>query len=196
MNRPAGKIAGLAAGIVAASFLRAAAEIHYVSPSGLHVAPYANWAEAATNIQAAIAASGSNDVVMVTNGAYVLDATVRVTNHVALVSWGGRDEVLLDGSALPAGQDAVFLQYGTLKRPGTSRLSEGVAVDPGRAFTLHGLGFTEQASVMRRGRINDKGLAGMHQFSQVFTFNQQQALFTALDESRQGKRRSILTHRQ
>ena len=114
MNRPAGKIAGLAAGIVAASFLRAAAEIHYVSPSGLHVAPYANWAEAATNIQAAIAASGSNDVVMVTNGAYVLDATVRVTNHVALVSWGGRDEVLLDGSALPAGQDAVFLQYGTL----------------------------------------------------------------------------------
>lgn len=114
MSRPAGRIAELAAGILAASFLRAAAETHYVSPSGLHIAPYANWAEAATNIQAAIAASGSNDVVMVTNGAYALDATVRVTNHVALVSWGGRDEVLLDGSALPAGQDAVFLQDGTL----------------------------------------------------------------------------------
>ena len=109
MNRPAGRFAALAACIVAVSVLRAAAEIHYVAPSGLHIAPYANWAEAATNIPAAIAASASNDVVLVTNGAYVLDATVRVTNHVALVSWGGRDEVLLDGSALPAGQDAVFL---------------------------------------------------------------------------------------
>ncbi len=114
MSRSVGNIAGLAACIVAASCLRAAAETHYVSPSGLHIAPYANWAEAATNIQAAIAASESNDLVVVTNGIYVLDATVRVTNHVVLASWSGRDAVLLDGSALPAGQDAVFLQYGTL----------------------------------------------------------------------------------
>ena len=94
------------------------------------------------------------------------------------------------------GDRYVFLQYGTLNRPGTSRLSEHVAVGSGRAFTLHSLGFTQHASVMGRGRINDKGLAGMHQFSQVFTFNQQQAFFTALDESRQGKRRRILAHRQ
>ena len=114
MSRTAGNIAGLATCIVAASFLRAAAETHYVSPSGLHIAPYANWEEAATNIQAAIAAGGSNDLVVVTNGIYVLEATVRVTNHVVLASWSGRDTVLLDGSALPAGQDAVFLQYGTL----------------------------------------------------------------------------------
>ena len=69
------------------------------------------------------------------------------------------------------GDGYVFLQHGTLNRPSPSRLSEHVAVDPGRAFTLHGLGFTEQASVMSRGRINDKGLAGMQQFSQAFTFH-------------------------
>ena len=114
MSRLTGKIAGLAAWIMAASFSRAEAATHYVSPAGLHVAPYANWAEAATNIQDAIAVSGSNDLVVVTNGIYVLEATVRVTNHVVLASLNGRDTVLLDGSALPTGQDAVFLQYGTL----------------------------------------------------------------------------------
>ena len=67
------------------------------------------------------------------------------------------------------GDGYVLLQHGTFKRAGVGGLGEGVAVDPGRAFTLHGLGFTEQASVMGRGRINDKGLAGMPQFRQVFT---------------------------
>ena len=114
MSRQAGRIAGLAAWIMAASFSRAEAATHYVSPAGLPVAPYANWAEAATNIQDAIAVSGSNDLVVVTNGIYVLGVTVRVTNHVVLASLNGRDTVLLDGSALPTGQDAVFLQYGTL----------------------------------------------------------------------------------
>ena len=94
------------------------------------------------------------------------------------------------------GNRYVFLQHRTLKRASITRLVELIAVGPGRAFALNSLGFTEQASVMRRGRINDKGLAGMPQFSQVFTFNQQQTFFTALDESRQGKRRRILAHRQ
>ena len=93
---------------------RIQAETHYVSPAGSHLAPYTNWAEAATNIQSAIAASAADDVVMVTNGIYVLDTTVRVTNRVTLISANGRETALLDGSALPAGQDAVFLQFGTL----------------------------------------------------------------------------------
>lgn len=92
----------------------ACAEIRYFSPAGLHVPPFTNWTDAATNIQSAIQACVPGDTVVVTNGAFVLPATVRVTNEVTLTSLGGRDSALLNGSGLPAGQDAVFLQFGTL----------------------------------------------------------------------------------
>ncbi|WP_397457361.1 hypothetical protein, partial [Pseudomonas versuta] len=61
------------------------------------------------------------------------------------------------------GDGHVFLQHRTLKRPCIAGLVELVAVGAGRAFTLHGLSFTEHASVMGRCRINDKGLAGTAQ---------------------------------
>jgi hypothetical protein len=99
---------------MAVSPFPAHAETRYVSPSGLHVAPFTNWVEAATNMQSAIDVSSPGDVVMVTNGLYAPESTVRVTNHVTLASLNGRETVVLDGSALPSGQDAVFLQFGTL----------------------------------------------------------------------------------
>lgn len=114
VNRTIGKTRWLAAGTALLCALPAAADVHYVSPSGLHNAPFTNWTDAATNIQAALDISGTGDVVIVTNGIYVLAATVRVTNQVTLASAHGRDAVLLDGGGLPAGQDAVFLQFGTL----------------------------------------------------------------------------------
>ena len=92
----------------------ARAETRYVSLAGLHVAPFTNWTEAATNFQDAIAACAPGDVVVASNGTYALTATVRITNGVTLVSAAGRDATLLDAGALPAGQDAVFLQFGTL----------------------------------------------------------------------------------
>ena len=90
------------------------AEIRYFSPAGLHNPPFTNWTDAATNLQSAISACAPGDTVIVTNGSFVLPATVRVTNEVTLTSFGGRDAALLSGSGLPAGQDAVFLQFGTL----------------------------------------------------------------------------------
>ena len=47
-----------------------ASTIHYVSPSGTHIAPFADWSTAATNIQAAIDVADVGDVVLVTNGVY------------------------------------------------------------------------------------------------------------------------------
>ena len=99
---------------VAASPPGARAETRYVSLAGLHVAPFTNWTEAATNFQDAIAACAPGDVVVASNGTYALTATVRITNGVTLVSAAGRDATQLDAGALPAGQDAVFLQFGTL----------------------------------------------------------------------------------
>ena len=104
--------AGIAA--LAVGLLPAAAAPHYVSPLGLHVPPFETWTDAATNIQSAIDACMPGDLVVATNGVYALSATVRVTNGVVLASVNGRDATRLDAGALPAGQDAVFLQYGTL----------------------------------------------------------------------------------
>ena len=56
--------------ICGASFRAASAADRYVSLTGGHVLPYTNWADAATNIQAAISASSDGDVVWVTNGTY------------------------------------------------------------------------------------------------------------------------------
>ena len=104
--------AGLAAWVAGAQPVAAATR--YVSPAGLHVPPFASWTEAATNFQAAIDVCLPGDLVLATNGVYALPATVRVTNGVVLASVNGRDATRLDAGALPAGQDAVFLQYGTL----------------------------------------------------------------------------------
>ncbi len=114
MNRTIAKLGWLTASTAFLGALPATAEVHYVSPSGLHNAPFTNWTDAATNIQAALDACGTEDVVIVTNGVYALTATVRITNQATLASAHGRDTVLLDGGGLPAGQDAVFLQFGTL----------------------------------------------------------------------------------
>lgn len=53
---------------------------HYVSPAGGNSPPYLTWGTAATTIQAAIDASGTNDVIWVTNGIY---QTGGVTNYPA-----------------------------------------------------------------------------------------------------------------
>lgn len=94
--------------------LPAPAATRYVAPDGLHVPPFTSWETAATNIQAALDVASPGDVVVMTNGIYALSATVRVTDDVTLASLNGRDTVTLDGSALPSGSDAVFLQFGTL----------------------------------------------------------------------------------
>ena len=67
MNRLLASLAGVA-GLLA---LRVEAVIHYVDVNSTNpVAPYTNWATAASVIQNALDVSGSADEVVVTNGVY------------------------------------------------------------------------------------------------------------------------------
>ena len=72
-------------------FIQAAwAETRYVSLSGGHVPPFTNWADAATNIQAAIDASEDGDTVLVTNGIYATGGRIApgasLTNRIVVTN--------------------------------------------------------------------------------------------------------------
>ncbi len=74
------------------------ADTHYVwtnSPSS--IPPYTNWATAATSIQDAVNASATGDVVLVTNGYYVLSQELLVDRAVEVRSVTGARYTTLDG---------------------------------------------------------------------------------------------------
>ena len=59
----------------------------FVSPAGAHIAPFADWATAATNIQDAIDVSSPLDTIWVTNGIYAVGGRAvsgTLTNRVAV----------------------------------------------------------------------------------------------------------------
>jgi hypothetical protein len=93
--------------LTAASVVPADAATLYVSPTGGHVAPYANWATAAQVIQDAVDASVDGDVIVVTNGTYFTGGRavgtnafvnrVAVDRQVKLQSVNGPQFTIIDG---------------------------------------------------------------------------------------------------
>ena len=91
--------------------LSAPAAIHYVDVNGTApLAPYTNWASAATNIQDAVNASSAGDQILVTNGVYGSGGTivfgamsnrVAVTVPVTIQSANGPDATIIQGSLDP-----------------------------------------------------------------------------------------------
>lgn len=73
------------------------ADTHYVSQSGSHTAPYTNWVTAATNIQDAVDAAVAGDMVLVTNGTYVLSSEISVSDAITVQSANGPDHTIVDG---------------------------------------------------------------------------------------------------
>ena len=73
--------------------------VTYVSPGGKHKVPFGTWADAATNIQAAVDAAATNGTVWVTNGTYVVTAPVTVEKALTLQSVGGKASTVVDGNS-------------------------------------------------------------------------------------------------
>ncbi|NCC53301.1 MAG: hypothetical protein EOM20_19105 [Spartobacteria bacterium] len=68
----------------------------YVSPDGGHNAPFATWADAATNIQSALDAAGDGWRVWVTDGVYRVTSTIVISNALLLQSIRGAGATVLD----------------------------------------------------------------------------------------------------
>lgn len=99
---------------------------NYVSTTGNHIYPFNSWANAATNIQAAVDAALPNDIVLVTNGIYNIGNSVApgylsknrvvITNNITLKSLNGPENTAIVGKE-PNGINAircVYISSGTL----------------------------------------------------------------------------------
>ena len=69
----------------------------YVSPDGNHTPPFANWAQAATNIQAAVDAATEGDTVYLADHTYVLRGSVTVDKAITIKGFNGPENCIVDG---------------------------------------------------------------------------------------------------
>jgi len=71
--------------------------IHYVATDGGNAHPYANWADAATNIQDAVDAAIAGDTVLVSNGTYASGAQILANKAITIESVNGGNVTIVDG---------------------------------------------------------------------------------------------------
>jgi hypothetical protein len=102
--------------------------VHYVALDGGHVWPYTNWADAAQDIQSAVDAAVSFDLVLVQTGLYAtgglptpgqtLTSRVVVAKMITVEAVAGPDDTVIMGEG-PIGPDAirgVYLSHGAMLR--------------------------------------------------------------------------------
>jgi len=74
------------------------ADTHYVSKTGGHVLPFTSWANAATNIQAAINKAITDDIVLVNDGTYFPTNEITVLEKITLKSVNGAEKTIVNGN--------------------------------------------------------------------------------------------------
>ena len=72
-------------------------QTYYVSKTGGHVTPFTSWANAATNIQAAVDAASSGDTVLVNDGTYYPGSQITITKDITVKSVNGAEKTIVDG---------------------------------------------------------------------------------------------------
>lgn len=75
-----------------------AAVTNYVALGGGHVPPFITWSTAATSLHAAVSAAWPGNVVMVTDGTYVLAGSLEITKSLKLRSVNGAAATVLRGT--------------------------------------------------------------------------------------------------
>lgn len=84
----------------AAAGVGEAAKTNYVAVTGTNPAPpFTSWDLAAPSIQAAVAAATNGDVVLVSNGTYLISAEIALTNAITVRSTAGAAETTVEREA-------------------------------------------------------------------------------------------------
>ena len=101
--------------------------IHYVKLSGSPVSPFTTWANAATNIQAAVNVCAEGDAVLVTNGSYSAASEIVVTQRITIMSVNGRGATAVNGARAHRGFNIQ-----------TNAILDGLAVTNGYSSSVGG----------------------------------------------------------
>lgn len=72
----------------------------YASLDGGHIPPFTQWSTAATNIQDAIDQTVDGDIVVVSNGLWVLNDTLKIKNNITFSGLNGYGKTFIDGNNL------------------------------------------------------------------------------------------------
>ena len=116
---------------------------HYVSLNGANNTPFANWADAATNIQMAVNVAANGETVYVTNNTiYLLTNQVIITNAITVRSWvadGGYDPTttILNGNS-PSYTNRVMFVSNTLAAIQGLTISNGFTTNFGGGIYNYG----------------------------------------------------------
>ena len=81
----------------------------YCSLSGTHQYPFANWANAATNLQAAVDACPAGSYVLVADGVYALTNQLTLSHPLTLQSANGTSNVIIDGGYPARSNRCIYL---------------------------------------------------------------------------------------
>ncbi len=98
------------------------ATIHYLSPDGGHIYPFKSWADAATNLQAAVDASADGHEIIITNGTYYPrvpeGSIITVSNAVNIHSVNGPNVTIFDGEG----------SYNSIQLLHTNAILDGITI--------------------------------------------------------------------
>jgi len=118
----------------------ASADTHYVDAgNATPTPPYTNWATAAATIQAAVNEAAAGDIVLVTNGHYVLSQELSLGDALTVKSVNGAEHTTLDGN------DA----RGCLLMTDSDALVEGFTIVRGYGWTANYVLGTVKRCVIR-----------------------------------------------
>lgn len=107
----------------------AAADTHYVVVFGSPVAPYTNWATAATGLHQAVAEAADGDTVLLSNGVHNVPTNVVVTNAVEIRGFLGATNTIVRRSLTGA--------YRVFTLSNSAAVLDGLTITNGYAETGH-----------------------------------------------------------
>lgn len=88
----------ISAGLLVLFYDAVSADTHYVNVNNpAPLVPYTSWATAATNIQDAVNQTVNDDIILVTNGTYILSQRITITRNILIQSVNGKEVTIVDG---------------------------------------------------------------------------------------------------